>query len=125
MTSPPVVIGPDAPVTEAARRMRDRRVKRLPVINSSRHLIGIVRRSDVLSIFGRPDAELRQEATDEAIAECFLVDSKPFAVTVHDGVVTLTGHPENDQVGHELVERVRHIEGAVAVLDRLSYSGKV
>jgi len=54
MTSPPVVIGPDAPVTEASRRMRDRRVKRLPVINSSRHLIGIVCRADVLSVFGRP-----------------------------------------------------------------------
>lgn len=125
MTSPPVVIGPDAPVTEAARRMRDRRVKRLPVINSSRHLIGIVCRSDVLSVFGRPDAEIRQEATKEAVAECFLVDSKPFAVTVHDGVVTLTGHPENDQAGHELVERLRHIEGVVAVLDRLSYARRV
>ena len=125
MTSPPVVIGPDAPLTEAARRMRDRRVKRLPVINSSRHLIGIVCRADVLSVFGRPDAEIRQEAAEEAIAECFLMDSKPFAVIVHNGVVTLTGHPVNDQAGHELVERVRHIEGVVAVLDRLSYAGKV
>ena len=125
MTSPPVVIGPDAPVTEASRRMRDRRVKRLPVINSSRHLIGIVCRADVLSVFGRPDAEIRQESTEEAIAECFLMDSKPFAVIVHNGVVTLTGHPVNDQAGHELVERVRHIEGVVAVLDRLSYAGKV
>jgi CBS domain-containing protein len=124
LTSPPVVIGPDAPVTEAARRMRDRRVKRLPVINSTRHLIGIVCRSDVLSTFARPDAEIRQEAAEEAIAESFLVDSQPFAVTVHDGVVTLTGYPETDQAGRELVERVRHIEGVVAVRDRLSYAGR-
>jgi CBS domain-containing protein len=125
MTSPPVVIGPDAPVTEAARRMRDRRVKRLPVINSTRHLIGIVCRGDVLSVFGRPDAEIRQEAAGEAIAESFLVDSQAFAVTVHDGVVTLTGRPVNDQAGQQLVERVRHIEGVVAVRDRLSYAGTV
>jgi osmotically-inducible protein OsmY len=46
-------------------------------------------------------------------------------VTVHDGVVTLTGRPENDQAGQELVERVRHIEGVVAVVGRLSYAGKV
>jgi CBS domain-containing protein len=123
MTSPPVVIGPDAPVTEAARRMRDRRVKRLPVINGSRHLIGIVCRSDVLSTFARPDAEIRQEAAEEAIAESFLVDVQPFAITVHDGVVTLAGRPENDQAGRELVERVRHIEGVVAVRDRLTYAG--
>ena len=38
----------------------------------------------------------------EAIAESFLVDSQPFAVTVHDGVVTLTGRPENDQADREL-----------------------
>jgi CBS domain-containing protein len=124
MTSPPVVIGPDAPVTEAARRMRGRRVKRLPVINSTRHLIGIICRSDVLSVFARPDAEIRQEALEEAIAESFLVDTQPFAVTVHDGVVTLTGRPENDQAGRELAERVRHIEGVVAVRDRLSYAGR-
>ena len=125
MTSPPVVIGPDAPVAEAARHMRDRRVKRLPVINSTRHLIGIVCRADVLRIFARPDEEIRHEAIEEAIAESFLVDSQPSAVTVHDGVVTLTGRPENDQAGRELVERVRHIEGVVAVRDRLSYAGKV
>ena len=124
MTSPPVVIGPDAPVTEAARRMRERRVKRLPVINITRHLSGIVSRSDVLSTFARPDAEIREEAAGEAIAESFLVDSQPFAVAVHDGVVTLTGYPENDQAGRELTERVRHIEGVVAVRDRLSYAGR-
>ena len=46
-------------------------------------------------------------------------------VTVHDGVVTLTGRPENDQAGQELVERVRYIDGVVAVPHRLSYAGKV
>jgi CBS domain-containing protein len=125
MTSPPVVIGPDAPVMEAARHMRDRRVKRLPVINDTGHLIGIVCRADVLSVFARPDAEIREEAAEEAIAESFLLDSQPFAVTVHDGVVTLTGRPETDQGGRDLVERVRHIEGVVAVRDRLSYAGRI
>jgi CBS domain-containing protein len=124
MTSPPVAIGPDPPVAEAARRMRDRRVKRLPVINDTGHLIGIICRSDVLSIFARPDAEIRHEAIEEAIAESFLVDSQPFTVTVHDGVVTLAGRPQTDQEGRDLVERVRHVEGVVAVRDRLSYTGR-
>jgi CBS domain-containing protein len=124
MTSPPVVVGPDAPVMEAARHMRDRRVKRLPVINSTRHLIGIVCRADVLSVFARPDAEIRQEAIEESIAESFLLDSQPIAVTVHDGVVTLTGQSRNDQAGRELVERVRRMEGVVAVRDRLSHAAR-
>jgi CBS domain-containing protein len=124
MTSPPVVIGPDAPVAEAARRMRDRRVKRLPVVNSTGHLIGIVTRGDVLGIFARADSKIRHEAIEEAIAESFLVDSQPFSVTVHEGVVTLTGRPETDQAGRELVERIRHVEGVVAVRDRLHYGAR-
>jgi CBS-domain-containing membrane protein len=110
---------------EAARHMRDCRVKRLPVINSTRRLIGIVCRADVLGVFARPDAEIRQEAIEESIAESFLLDSQPIAVTVHDGVVTLTGQSRNDQAGRELVERVRRIEGVVAVRDRLSHTGKI
>jgi len=40
---------------------------------------------------------------------------------VHDGIVTLTGRPENADVGHGIVSAVRHIEGVVAVHNRLAY----
>ena len=40
---------------------------------------------------------------------------------VKDGVVTLGGRPETNDVGHEIVQRVRHVPGVVAVRDRLSY----
>src|ERR1700684_4416457 len=50
MTRPPVTIGPDEPVTSAARLMFDQRVKRLPVISDDGTLIGIVSRSDVLGV---------------------------------------------------------------------------
>ena len=123
MTSPAVTIGPDAPVTEAARVMRDRRVKRLPVVNGTGHLIGVISRADVLSVFLRPDEMIRHEVIEEAVRGGFLVRSQPFGVVVHDGIVTLTGCPENDQAGHDLAERVRHIEGVVTVRDELSYAG--
>ena len=42
-------------------------------------------------------------------------------MTVKDGVVTLAGVPETSEVGHEIVHRVRHVQGVVAVRDRLSY----
>ena len=124
MTSPPVTVGPDTPLAEAARLMRDRRVKRLPVINASGHLIGILSRADVLRVFTRPDADIRREAAEEAIAESFLADSRPLNVTVHDGIVTLTGSPATDQAGRELAAAVRHIDGVIAVRDQLDYPGK-
>jgi osmotically-inducible protein OsmY len=42
-------------------------------------------------------------------------------VTFHDGIVTLEGKPENVPHGRDLVNRVRHVQGVVAVRDRLSY----
>jgi osmotically-inducible protein OsmY len=42
-------------------------------------------------------------------------------VTVKDGVVTLKGTPGTATEGHEIVRRLRHVQGVVAVRDRLSY----
>ena len=123
MTSPPVTAGPDTPLAEAARLMRDHQVKRLPVINATGRLVGIVSRSDVLSVFTRPDADIRREAAGEMVAESLMLDSRGLGVTVHDGIVTLTGRPETRQVGRDLVDAVRHIDGVIAVRDELSYAG--
>jgi CBS domain-containing protein len=119
MTSPAVTIGPDAAVPEAARLMYERRVKRLPVVNASGHLIGIVSRVDVLAVFSRPDREIRAEIIDHLLLEEFLVDPAPLEVTVHDGIVTIAGQPETVEVGRDIVTAIRHLEGVVAVRDRL------
>jgi CBS domain-containing protein len=124
MTRPPVTIGPGAPVAEAARLMRDRRVKRLPVISGTGHLVGILSRADVLRVFARPDADIRREAGEEVIAQTFLADAPSIAATVHDGIVTLIGRAETSQIGHDLAEAIRHIDGVVAVRDELNYAGK-
>jgi CBS domain-containing protein len=124
MTKPPVTIGPGVPLAEAARLMRDRRVKRLPVINDTGLLIGIISRADVLRVFARPDTDIRREAEEEAIAETFLADSPSVAVTVHDGIVTLTGRTDTGQLARGLVAAVRQIDGVVAVRDQLGYPGK-
>jgi CBS-domain-containing membrane protein len=123
MTCPPVTAGPDTPLAEAARLMRDHRVKRLPVTNAGGRLIGVVSRGDVLSVFTRPDADIQREAAEEMIAESFVADSRGLGVTVHDGIVTLTGHPETPQAGRDLAEAVRHIDGVIAIRDQLSYAG--
>lgn len=122
MTSPPVTAGPDTPLAEAARLMRDHRVKRLPVINATGRLIGVVSRGDVLSVFARPDADIQREAAEEMIAESFVTDSRGLGITVHDGIVTLTGRPETPQAGRDLVEAVLHIDGVIAVRDQLSHA---
>jgi CBS domain-containing protein len=121
MTSPPVTVGPDDTVEHAARLMYTRRVKRLPVVNAAGRLVGILSRADVLAVFDRTDSQIRAEITSDVTRGAFLIDRKGFKVTVKDGVVTLEGTPGNAVVGHEIVRRVRHVQGVVAVRDRLSY----
>ena len=121
MTRPAVTIGPDEPVTHAARLMYTRRVKRLPVTDKDGKLIGIVSRADVLSVYGRPDADIRHEITEDLILGTYLCNPAHFTVTVTDGIVTLEGMPERLEVGRDIIESARHVEGVVAVRDRLMY----
>ena len=121
MTTPAVTIGPDDPVTQAARLMYSRRVKRLPVTAEDGTLIGIVSRADLLSVYSRPDADIRHEITQDLILETYLCDPAHFTVTVKDGIVTIEGAPETTAVGRDIIESARHVEGVVAVRDRLSY----
>jgi CBS domain-containing protein len=122
MTSPPVTIGPDQPVQEAARLMYDRRVKRLPAVNDIGRLIGIISRADVLSVFRRSDDRIRREATDQVILGRFLVNPDSMTVIVRDGILTISGRPETDEVGRSIVAALRHLEGVVAIRDRLTYA---
>ena len=101
--------------------MYDRRVKRLPVVDGAGRLAGIVSRTDVLSVFSRPDDEILKQITNDVILDTYLMDPLRFRVTVKDGVVTMSGDPESALVGHEIIDTIRHVEGVVAVRDRLDY----
>jgi len=123
MTSPAVTIGPDDTVEHAARLMFTRKVKRLPVVDPDGRLVGIISRTDVLAVFNRADAEIRQEIMSEVITG----RSEPswYSVIVKDGVVTMEGTPETPAIGHGLVRRAWHVQGVVAVRDRLVYPAPV
>jgi CBS domain-containing protein len=121
MTHPAVTVRPDDTVEHAARLMYTLRIKRLPVVDAGGGLVGLVTRTDLLSVYERSDEEIRQEILDQVILHERLEDPRQFAVTVADGVVTLQGSPETVALGHDIVRKVRHVPGVVAVRDRLSY----
>ena len=121
MTTAVVAVRPEDTVEHAAKLMYDRGVKRLPVTDENGHLVGIISRADVLSVFDRTDSAIAHEITRDVILGEFLVDPSAIQVTVIDGIVTLAGRPETSETGHEIVWRVRHVQGVVAVRDRLDY----
>jgi CBS domain-containing protein len=121
MTSPAATVFPDDTVEQAAKLMYLRKVKRLPVVDADNHLAGIVSRADVLTVYDRPDVEIGEEIRND-IAVCeSLADAGKFDVTVTDGVVTLVGRPRTCEQGHAIVRRAHHIQGVIAVRDRLDY----
>ena len=121
MTRPPITVTADEPVTAAARLMYSCKVKRLPVVDHANRLVGIVSRSDVLTVYSRPDEDIKHEVTERVILHEFLTDPGRFTVTVKDGIVTLEGSPETFDSGQSIVGECWHVEGVVAVRDRLRY----
>jgi CBS-domain-containing membrane protein len=119
MTSPAISIQPDALVAVAARIMQERRVRRLPVVGPSGDLVGIVSRTDLLSVFERPDPHIRDEVIRDVIAGEFGLAATEFEVSVVSGVVTIAGPVALLETALSLLARIRHTEGVVAVRDRL------
>jgi len=121
MTSPAIAIHPGAPVAEAARLMQAQQVKRLPVVGQDGKLVGIVTRSDVLSVFERPDSDIWEEIVKVVLDEEYALDAEAFDVTVRSGIVTIGGQVDRRETALSMLGRVRHAEGVVGVRDRLTY----
>jgi CBS-domain-containing membrane protein len=121
MTHRVVTVRPKDSVEHAAQLMHFLHVKRLPVVDGDGSLVGLVSRTDVLAVYDRPDEDICEEITGNVILRGFLEDPRQFAVTVQAGVVTVQGSPETAALGHDIVRKIRHVPGVVAVHDQLSY----
>jgi CBS domain-containing protein len=121
MTTPAVTIRPDDSLADAARLMHDRHVKRLPVVDQAGRLVGIVSRVDLLSVFDRPDSEIRAAVLRDIIAHEFALDPDNFDVQVTSGIVTITGPVETHAIARHLLNALRHVEGVVGVRSRLRF----
>lgn len=121
MTAPPVTVRADATVTEAARLMTERGVERLPVVDEEDRLTGIVTRRDLLQVFLRSDDSIERTVRKEVLGRTLSLGPHALAITVRDGVVTLTGRLERrSDIGVALGTTGR-VDGVVAVVDQLSY----
>jgi CBS domain-containing protein len=120
MTVPPVTAMAHTPVVEAAKRMRDAGVKRLPVVDFAGRLVGIVARRDLLKVYLRPDDEIRHELQGEFLR----LPQKEWAqigVEVDEGIVTLSGQLDRRSAIGAAVRRAERVDGVTGVISRLTY----
>lgn len=124
MNSPALTISPDSNVAEAARLLTQHRIKRLPVVDTDRRLVGIVSRFDVLVPFLRPDADIRDEIVRDVIVKSLWESPNGVRVEVVDGVATLTGQVELDTTIPIAVDLTQAVDGVVDVRSQLTYARK-
>jgi CBS domain-containing protein len=121
MSTHPVVIYPEASVTEAARVMSHHHVKRLPVVNDEGMLQGIVSRGDVVTVFTRPDDVIEDEIREDLINRVLLLDANALEVEVTEGVVVLAGQLPTRTDKRLLEEMVRRVDGVVKMESDVSF----
>ncbi|MFI5282940.1 MAG: CBS domain-containing protein [Candidatus Dormibacterales bacterium] len=121
MTSPPLTISADATLTEAARLMQERNIRRLIVVDARGKIAGVVSRSDLLQVFLRGDEEFRDEILGSLVPAVLLTPDEPIEVEVRYNVVTLKGVVDRKSDAQILTRKARELDGVVEVVDRLTY----
>lgn len=118
MSADVVTVEPDASVTLAARMMADHGVKRLPVVDRSGNLIGIVSRADLMAVFARPDDRIRADVVNGGV-HALVGEADSVRVDVVDGVVRLSGTVGSVTEKRMLEEFARAVAGVVNVESEL------
>ena len=121
MTEPAVTITADATVAEAARVMHKKGLKRLPVVDSDGRLRGIVSRHDVIKVFVRTDASIRDEVIEGVLRRDLMIDTFGVLVEVGAGIVTIAGQVERRTEIPIITFLVSAMDGVVAVNNALTY----
>jgi CBS domain-containing protein len=131
MTKHVVSVPPDMPLGELASLLERHGIKRVPIVDSSGKLVGIVSRADLVHALAnwRSDIAVEPSVADSTLRERIrteitshlLADVSQINVIVRDGVVELWGdagsRDEKDaiRVAAELVPGVRKIEDHIAI----------
>ncbi len=121
MSAPAVCARPEWNVVEAARLMETHHVKRLPVVDETDRLLGIVSRGDLLRIFLRRDDAIRDEIAEDVLRRTLGLDPSEVTVEVHEGQVSLRGSVEFRSL-IPVVERLcRSVDGVVSLSEDIAY----
>lgn len=122
MTADPHSIDRNSSVTEAARKMTELGVKRLPVVTPDGTLEGIISRADVMGAFARPDEALRDEVYEDVALGILQLHDTNLQVDVVDGAVSLSGSVPTRSEARLLEELANRVEGVVSVTSEVTWT---
>jgi CBS domain-containing protein len=121
MTAPPITITGGRPVSEAAGKMIDGRINRLPVVDEAGTLLGIVTRADLVRAFVRSDEEITTEIREEVVLRTLWIAPEQVTVAVHGGAVELGGHVGTKSDAELIGSLARRVPGVVSVASTVTW----
>jgi CBS domain-containing protein len=121
MTAPAVTMEPSRSIQDAAAVMTERRVNRLPVVESGR-LIGIVTRADLVRAYLRTDEELVRTIRQDVLHRVLWLDPASFDVTVHNGEAVVRGNVERRSTARIVEEAIAMVPGIVSLTADVGWS---
>ena len=121
MTTPAITMEPSRSIQDAAAVMTERRVNRLPVVESGR-LIGIVTRADLVRAYLRTDEELVRTIRQDVLHRILWLDPSTFDVSVHNGEACVRGNVERRSTARIVEEAIAMVPGIVSLSADVGWS---
>lgn len=122
MSAPAITIGQDQSVTVAARKLAEKNVRRLCVVDSRGVLVGVVSRRDVLGTFLRSDADIKADVEEHVFRRGMWLFPGTLSVEVENGVATVDGKVEHRTTAQIAAQLTQAIPGVVGVRNRTEYT---
>lgn len=121
MSAPAVVAQPGWSVVQAARATDQAGVKRLPVVDGTGRLVGIVSRGDLLRVFLRRDRLIREEISGDILDRTLGISPDEVGVEVVDGRVALHGTVDRPSLVPVVRRLCEGVDGVVEVTATLRH----
>jgi len=118
---------PETPLYEIADVLEERHIKRVPIVDDSGDLVGIVSRANIIQAFasarpdfeiGLPDAKIRERLVTELKKQPWSHVHK-LNVTVTNGIVDLWGLAQSERERQAIRVAAESIPGVTSVNDHL------
>ncbi|HEX3327230.1 MAG TPA: CBS domain-containing protein [Actinomycetota bacterium] len=120
MTRKVVAISPQASLWRAAAMIDRHGVKRLPVVNTERHMVGIVARADLVRAIAPNDERLTSSVVG-AIGDLGFDSFLSLEVSAKEGVITMAGVTELRSTKRLAARIVARVPGVLDVIDELGW----
>ncbi len=101
--------------------METQHVKRLPVVDETDRLLGVVSRGDLLRVFLRRDEGILDEITGDVLSRTMRLAPSEVTADVRDGRVDLRGSVEYRSLIPVIERLCRSVDGVVSVSEHLGY----